>query len=432
MAAQKDCEVLVAGGGMVGLALAVALAEAGLEVMLVDRQDPARQQDDAFDGRASAIARGSQQALQVLGLWAGMAPAASPILDIRISDGHPGRARGGASALHLHFSHAEVAEKEGDARPLGWIVENTAIRRASFARARALARVDLRAPAELTEVTRRPGGVTARLDDDTEVRARLLVAADGRNSAQRAAAGIKVTDFAYRQTAIVATVAHELPHGGVAHEHFLPSGPFALLPMTDAPSEKGNAHGKPVHRSSLVWTERREVVPAMLALDDVAFSGELQRRFGDSLGRLTLWGGRRWSHPLGLLHAERYVDTRLALIGDAAHGIHPIAGQGLNLGLRDVAALAECIVDARRLGLDIGEATVLERYQRWRRLDNMALIAATDSLNRLFSNDLLPVRLLRDVGLAAVNRVPPLKRFFMRHAMGMVGDLPRLVKGEGL
>lgn len=425
---QKECEVLVAGGGMVGLALAVALAEAGIEVVVVDRLDPGQQQDDAFDGRSSAIARGSQQALQVLGLWAGMAPAASPILDIRISDGTPARRGGGASALHLHFSHAEVAETQDDARPLGWIVENTAIRRATIARAQALARVDLCAPAELTEVTRRPGGVTARLGDGTEIRARLLVAADGRNSAQRAAAGIKVTDFAYWQTAIVATVAHELPHQGVAHEHFLPSGPFALLPMTDAQDQRG----KPVHRSSLVWTERREAVPAMLALDEAAFAGELQRRFGGSLGRLTLWGGRRWSHPLGLLHAERYVDTRLALIGDAAHGIHPIAGQGLNLGLRDVAALAECIVDARRLGLDIGDATVLERYQRWRRLDNMALIAATDSLNRLFSNDLPPLRLLRDAGLAAVNRVPPLKRFFMRHAMGLVGDLPRLVKGESL
>jgi 2-octaprenyl-6-methoxyphenol hydroxylase len=232
----------------------------------------------------------------------------------------------------------------------------------------------------------------------------------------------------YGQTAIVATVAHEVPHEGVAHEHFLPSGPFALLPMTDAADERGG----PAHRSSLVWTERRALVPAMLALNEQAFAQELQRRFGDSLGRLSLWGGRRWSYPLSLLHAERYLDTRLALVGDAAHGIHPIAGQGLNLGLRDVAALAECIVDARRLGLDVGDATVLERYQRWRRLDTMALIAATDSLNRLFSNDLPPVRLLRDLGLAAVNQMPPLKRFFMRHAMGLVGELPRLVKGEAL
>jgi 2-octaprenyl-6-methoxyphenol hydroxylase len=390
--------------------------------------DPAQQRDEAFDGRSSAIARGTQQALQVLGLWQGMAPAAAPILDIRISDGRLGTGRaGGASALHLHFSHQEVATAE-DARPLGYIVENTAIRRACLDRARSVARIDLRAPADLAEVDRRPGGVTARLSDGTAIRARLLVAADGRGSVQRQAAGIKVTELGYGQTAIVATIAHSLPHGGVAHEHFLPSGPFALLPMTDASDDSG----RPLHRSSLVWTERRALVDAMMALDEAGFAAELQRRFGDSLGRLALWGGRRWTHPLSLLHAERYIDTRLALIGDAAHGIHPIAGQGLNLGLRDVAALAECIVDARRLGLDVGSATVLERYQRWRRLDNMALIAATDSLNRLFSNDLPPVRLLRDLGLAAVNRMPPLKRFFMRHAMGLVGDLPRLVKGETL
>jgi 2-octaprenyl-6-methoxyphenol hydroxylase len=428
MAERKDAEILVAGGGMVGLTFAVALAEAGLEVVVVDRLDPAQQRDEAFDGRSSAIARGTQQALQVLGLWQGMAPAAAPILDIRISDGRLGTGRaGGASALHLHFSHQEVATAE-DARPLGYIVENTAIRRACLDRARSVARIDLRAPADLAEVDRRPGGVTARLSDGTAIRARLLVAADGRGSVQRQAAGIKVTELGYGQTAIVATIAHSLPHGGVAHEHFLPSGPFALLPMTDASDDSG----RPLHRSSLVWTERRALVDAMMALDEAGFAAELQRRFGDSLGRLALWGGRRWTHPLSLLHAERYIDTRLALIGDAAHGIHPIAGQGLNLGLRDVAALAECIVDARRLGLDVGSATVLERYQRWRRLDNMALIAATDSLNRLFSNDLPPVRLLRDLGLAAVNRMPPLKRFFMRHAMGLVGDLPRLVKGETL
>jgi 2-octaprenyl-6-methoxyphenol hydroxylase len=449
VAETKDAEVLVAGGGMVGLALAVALAEAGLEVMVVDRLDPARQREEAFDGRSSAIARGSQQVLEVLDLWAGMAPAAAPILDIRISDGRPydtagpgGRRPGGASALHLHFSSAELAEAD-TARPLGYIVENTAIRRASLDRARTLSKghgtriespkidlpkIDLRAPGDIMEVTRRPGGVAARLADGTTVKARLLVAADGRRSAQREAAGIRAMEIDYGQTAIVATVAHEVPHEGVAHEHFLPSGPFALLPMTDAADERG----RPVHRSSLVWTERRALVPAMLALDEQAFAQELQRRFGDSLGRLSLWGGRRWSYPLSLLHAERYIDTRLALVGDAAHGIHPIAGQGLNLGLRDVAALAECIVDARRLGLDVGDATVLERYQRWRRLDTMALIAATDSLNRLFSNDLPPVRLLRDLGLAAVNQMPPLKRFFMRHAMGLVGELPRLVKGETL
>ena len=444
-AAPQTAEVLVAGGGMVGLAFAVALAEAGLEVVVVDHMDPALFREEAFDGRSSAIARGSQQALEVLGLWDGMLPAASPILDIRITDGKLGTSRrGGASSLHLHFASEDVAEVGAEEvagggtgaqptsrptfRPLGYIVENTAIRRAGLDRARALKNIDLRAPAQLAEVTRRPGGVEARLADGATIRARLLVAADGRRSAQREAAGIKVMQVDYGQTAIVATVAHSEPHNGVAHEHFLPSGPFALLPMTDAPDQSGQM----VHRSSLVWTEKRALVDAMMALDEDAFAGELQRRFGNSLGKLSLWGGRRWSYPLSLLHAERYIDTRLALIGDAAHGIHPIAGQGLNLGLRDVAALAECIVDARRLGLDIGGATVLERYQRWRRLDNMALIAATDSLNRLFSNDLPPVRLLRDLGLAAVNQVPPLKRFFMRHAMGLVGDLPRLVKGEAL
>ena len=432
-----DVEVIVAGGGMVGLAFATALAQAGIDVLVVDRQDPAEQRDEAADGRSSAIARGSQQALAVLGLWDGMAPAAAPIIDIRISDGRPypsglGSVRhGGSSALHLHFASDEVARDDG-AEPLGYIVENTAIKRASLDRALALSHIDMRAPAAIASLVRRPGGVTATLSDGTTVRARLLVAADGRRSATRDAAGIKLMTVDYGQTAIVATVAHEKPHHGVAHEHFLPAGPFALLPMTDAPADPAEPTSPPVHRSSLVWTEKRELVPAMLALDEAAFGLELQRRFGNSLGRLTLWGGRRWSYPLTLQHAERYTDTRLALIGDAAHGIHPIAGQGLNLGLRDVAALAECIVDARRLGLDIGGADVLERYQRWRRLDTMALIAATDSLNRLFSNDLPPVRLLRDLGLAAVNRMPPLKRFFMRHAMGLVGDLPRLVKGEAL
>jgi 2-octaprenyl-6-methoxyphenol hydroxylase len=207
-----------------------------------------------------------------------------------------------------------------------------------------------------------------------------------------------------------------------------------MLPMTDGEDGTnggGSKKRRRVHRSSIVWTERQTLAPAMMALDGAAFSAEIQRRFGDSLGTLRAIGGR-WAHPLSLTHAERYVDHRLALVGDAAHVIHPIAGQGLNLGLRDVAALAETLVDARRLGLDLGAADVLARYQRWRRFDNLMLIAATDSLNRLFSNDLGPLRLARDLGLAAVNRMPPLKRLFMRHAMGLVGDLPRLIRGEAL
>ena len=410
-----DCEVLIVGGGMVGLTLGLTLAGAGVEVVVVDREDPAKVQDAAFDGRASAIARGSQQALAGAGLWDAMAPSAQPILDIRVSDGRVGA---GASPLFLHYDHREV----GDA-PLGYIVENRAIRSALHAEARRRGGLRLAAPAQVAALERGPGGVEARLDDGSTLRARLAVAAEGRTSPLRQAAGIRTTSWNYPQSGIVCTVAHERPHRGVAHEHFLPSGPFAMLPMTDA--EDGT------HRSSIVWTEKRDLAPAMMALEPGDFAREIARRFGDSLGRLEAIGGR-WCYPLALLIAERSVDERLALVGDAAHGIHPIAGQGLNLGLRDVAALAETVVDARRLGLDVGGPEVLARYERWRRTDSLLLVAATDGLNRLFSNDIAPLRLARGLGLAAVNRVPPLKRFFMNHAMGLVGDLPRLIRGEAL
>ena len=271
----------------------------------------------------------------------------------------------------------------------------------------------------LGEVERRPGHVAARLEDGRQIRARLLIAADGARSKLRQEAGIAAAEFAYGQTGIVATVAHELPHGGVAHEHFLPSGPFAMLPMTDYEGR---------HRSSIVWTERRELAPSLLALPDGEFAAEIERRFGLSLGRIEVLG-QRWSYPLRLIHAARYADHRLVLVGDAAHAIHPIAGQGLNLGLRDVAALAEVIADAFRLGLDIGSSVVLDDYQRWRRFDALLLIAVTDSLNRLFSNDLAPLRLARDLGLAAVDRLPPVKRLLMRHAMGAAGPRPRLLRG---
>ncbi len=243
----------------------------------------------------------------------------------------------------------------------------------------------------------------------------------------RQSRGIAATRWSYAQTAIVCTVTHELAHGGVAHERFFPVGPFAILPMTDGRDE----HGAVQHRSSLVWVERADLVPTMLKLAAPDFDAEIARRFGDFLGAVRAIGPR-WSYPLGLMHAERYTDERLALIGDAAHSIHPLAGQGLNLGIRDVAALAEVLVDARRLGLDIGFGEVLSRYERWRRTDNVALAAVTDGLNRLFSNSFRPLALARDLGLAAVHRMPPLKRFFMRHAMGQVGDLPRLVRGEPL
>lgn len=409
------CEVLIVGGGMVGLTLALTLAGAGVAVVVVDREDPATAQSAAFDGRSSAIARGSQQALAAAGLWAEMAAAAEPIVQIRVSDGRIGL---GASSLFLHYDSREV-----DGGPLGYIVENREIRRVLHDSAARRPCLRLLAPQQALEVVRDAERVEAQLADGGRVKARLVVAAEGRTSPLREAAGIRTTSWSYPQTGIVCTVAHELPHRGVAHEHFLPSGPFAMLPMIDA------ADG--THRSSIVWTEQSGLAPAVMKLDDPQFAAEIARRFGASLGRLEPIGGR-WAYPLSLMHAERYQDRRLALVGDAAHGIHPIAGQGLNLGLRDVAALAEAIVDARRLGLDIGGAAVLERYARWRRLDNLMLIAVTDGLNRLFSNDVAPLRLARGLGLAAVNRLPGLKRFFMGHAMGLVGDVPRLLRGEAL
>ena len=402
-------EVLIAGGGMVGLTLGLALARAGIAAAVVDRERPAAKEDEGFDGRSSAIARASQRILAGIGVWDRMAPEAQAILDIRVSDGRIGRP---AAPLFLHFDSLEVGA------PFGHILENRVIRRVLGEAVRNQPGLLHLAPAELAESHRADGRVDARLADGRRIRADLLVAADGRGSPLREAARIPAARWSYPQTGIVASVAHDVPHRGVAHEHFLPSGPFAMLPMT------GN-------RSSLVWTERRDVAAAMMALEPEEFAAEMERRFGLSLGKLTLLG-RRWAYPIEFVLAARYVDTRLALVGDAAHAIHPIAGQGLNLGLRDVAALAEAVVDAARLGLDVGGPDVLARYQSWRRFDSLAVAAVTDGLNRLFSNDLGPLRLARDLGLAAVDRIPPLKRFFMRSAMSGMGELPRLARGEAL
>lgn len=406
----QNVDVAIVGGGMVGLTLALALVEGGLSTLVVDALDPARVVDARFDGRVSAIAHASCRLLESLSLWPLLSAEAQPINDILVSDG---RLREGAAPFFLHFDHREIG-----AAPLGQMIENRHFRQALQALATQRPALTLRAPMQCTEAQRDDAGATVHLADGTIVRARLVVAADGRASPLREESGIRTLAWRYPQVGIVATVAHERPHGGMAQEYFLPSGPFAILPMT------GN-------RSSLVWTEREAYASAFLGLDDAAFTHEVGRRFGPYLGPLSV-SGPRWSYPLSLHLATDYVRTRFALVGDAAHGIHPIAGQGLNMGLRDVAALAEVLVDAARLGLDIGSLSVLERYERWRRFDNVLLAATTDILNRLFSNDVGVLRLARDVGLGLVGRIAPARRLFMRHAGGSVGDLPRLLRGERL
>ena len=397
-------DIAIVGGGMVGFSLAIGLARAGADVALVERASIADMTEAAFDGRGSAIAAGSQRILDGMGLWRAMQADASPILEIRVADG--------ASPLFLHYDHKDIGDD-----PLGWIVENAAIRR-TLAGASHDAGVRVIDRTAVERIEPKADHTALILERGRRLEARLVVAADGRNSPLRDMAGIEAVRWSYPQTGIVCAVRHEVPHNGIAQEHFLPAGPFAILPMT------GN-------RSSIVWTERNDLAPIIFHLDDDGFDAELRARFGRFLGDVEVARGR-WAYPLSVVHAKRYTASRIALAGDAAHAIHPIAGQGFNIGLRDVAALAQVVVDALRLGLDPGAPEVLDRYVRWRRLDNMAMIAVTDSLNRLFSNDIPPVRLARDAGLAAVNCAGPLKKFFMRHAMGLVGDLPRLAKGEPL
>jgi 2-octaprenyl-6-methoxyphenol hydroxylase len=408
VAPSERADLLIGGGGFAGLALAIALRQALGEPFKVIVADPAFGRPARDEGRASAIAAAARRLFETIGVWGEVADEAQPILDMVVTDS---RLQDVMRPTYLTFA-GEIAPHE----PFAHMVENRMVVAALTRRAEA-EDVELRAAAVRgIEV----GGqrVDASLSDDGIVGARLVVAADGARSAIREAAGIQSYGWDYEQSGIVTTVEHEREHHGRAEEHFLPAGPFAILPL------KGK-------RSSIVWTENAHAAERIVALPDPEFHAELERRFGLKLGEIKAVGPRR-AFPLGLSVARSFVGDRVALVGDAAHVIHPIAGQGLNLGLRDVAALAEAIADAARLGLDIGGADVLDRYQRWRRFDTLTMGVATDGLNRLFSNRSDALRIVRDIGLGLVERMPRLKDMFIREAAGLTGDVPKLLRGEAL
>lgn len=390
-------DVLIIGGGPAGLSLAGLLGEHGVRVACIDREARQAQLAPAFDGRTVAISYGSRRILEAAGIWAAIDGQTCPIETIRITDGD--------SPTLVEFNHTDTP-----APTFGWIVENRLLRHALFARAAALETVTHIAPATVTALLRDEDSVTTQLADGRHIRARLLIGADGRGSFVREWMGIGTRQWSYKQRAITCTVEHDNPHDFIALENFRPEGPFAVLPMTDG------ANG--AHRSSVVWTEHGPERDSFYKLDAATFNAALTARFPDFYGSVRQIGVRG-CYPLGLIHAHNYTAPRAALVGDAAHGIHPIAGQGLNLGFRDIAVIAELIVDAVNNGGDAGADSLLAAYQQRRRLDNMAMAGTTDALTRLFSNNIPPVRLLRRVGLRLVDRTAPAKKFFMSQAMGL-------------
>jgi 2-octaprenyl-6-methoxyphenol hydroxylase len=400
--------IVIGGGAFAGLALALALRQGlGADVAVIVA-DPALATRPSRDGRATAIVAACRRLFGALGVWGEIASTAQPILDMVVTDS---KLEDATRPVFLTFA-GQVEPGE----PFAHMVENRYLIDALAARAEAHG-IDLRATA-VTSYEASEGGVDVTLADGSVIAASLLVAADGARSRLRERAGIATHGWDYDQSGIVVTVGHERDHHGRAEEHFLPAGPFAILPLT------GN-------RSSLVWTEKRSEAVRITALPEAEFLGELEQRFGLHLGEIKVLDKAR-SFPLGYFVARSFIAERLALVGDAAHVIHPIAGQGLNMGLKDVAALAEVVVDAARLGIDLGQADVLERYQRWRRFDTMAMGFATNSLNLLFSNRSTLLRTVRDIGLGIVDRAPPVKEFFIRQAAGLSGEVPRLLKGEAL
>ncbi|MBN9886836.1 UbiH/UbiF/VisC/COQ6 family ubiquinone biosynthesis hydroxylase [Salipiger abyssi] len=405
-AMEHDCDILIVGGGLNGPALALAAARAGLKSTVIDALPQAARAEADFDGRGYALALSSVRLLANLGLWQTLAPNAQPMREIKVTDGRAGEAQ---VFLGLHFDSAEIEEG-----PMGQMIEDRYLRRALIEAMESEPLVDQRAGETVVAQETAPEGVTVTLASVETLHARLLVGADGRRSGTAARAGIKRTGWGYGQTALVCAIAHELPHHGIAHQFFMPPGPLAILPL-------------PGNRSSIVWAERDERARAINALSDAEYLDVLRPRFGDFLGEISL-AGKRFLYPLNLTLANSFIADRLALVGDAAHGMHPIAGQGLNAGLRDVAALAHVMTHAQRRGEDMASPMVLARYQQWRRFDTASLAAATDLFNRLFSNDNPILRLGRDLGMAAINAAPGLRRGFVREAAGITGDLPELMR----
>jgi len=405
---KHDCDILIVGGGLNGPALALALAGNGLRITIVDSLPVTTRTNPAFDGRAYALALATRRMLAALNIWPVVENNSQPILDIVVSDGRPGE---GAAPWALHFDHREIEEG-----PMGHMLEDRYLRRALLDAVAANPDITQISDATVIAQTVHPTHVSVTCNDGKSISAGLLVGCDGRNSGTARRAGILRSGWDYGQTALVCAVNHERPHYGAAHQFFMPSGPLGILPL-------------PGNRCSIVWAEDTAKADHIKAMSDADFLAELRPRFGEYLGDITLEGDR-FSYPLSLSLANSMTAGRTVLVGDAAHGVHPLAGQGLNLGLRDVAALSEVLIHAQRRGEDFAAVDVLERYARWRRFDTASMAAATDSINRLFSNDNSLLRAGRDIGLGAVNAVPALRRAFIRNAAGLTGELPKLMAGQ--
>ena len=403
---EHDCDIAIVGGGFNGPALALAAAQVGLRVIVLDATSHKPRKNAKFDGRAYALALASKRLMAAVGVWENVAQDAEPMLNIRVSDGHAGV---GASPFFMDFDHAELEEG-----PMGYMVEDRHLRYALQAAMQTSPLIEYRLATRVTGQSTGPEGVTLSLANNQKITTRLLVGADGRQSGTAARAGITYTGWQYGQTALVCAVEHDRPHGGVAHQFFMPAGPMAVLPLS-------------ARRSTVVWSEKTDSATVIKTLDDAAFLDVLRPRFGDFLGDIALTGGR-FSYPLGMMIAKSYIAPNVALIGDAAHGVHPIAGQGLNAGLRDVAALIQVLSEAKQRGEDFASQPVLARYQLWRRFDATALAVATDGFNRLFSNDNPILRLGRDLGMGMLNAMPKVRRGILREAAGLTGDLPDLMR----